>query len=258
MKITISQENSSPIEIEIQDNALSPVVKSQEGVVGAFLLGTVLFPFVLAAICMIVLKITDMKTVKDFKKFSKHNQEIIKQITQILTDELNKTVKYKEPLKAEAKKIADTINKMDKFYDFKPANDGSFDAAFDMKSIVDQNFIIDVIKLAKQKSGVQSIDSHNIDMVYTGYNDDAINFDEFDASKSNDGWGGYYDKAMKKTSSMLEALKNKYPIKSTEVYIAGDDFGGTGSITFELRLNLTNVHKLLKEIDISDLKTKIF
>ena len=92
-------------------------------------------------------------------------------------------------------------------------------------------------------------------MVSTGIDWDKIyKMSDEELEKSNDGWGGYYDKAYKLTSKMLKELKNKYPIRRTDVYIAGDDFGGSGTIDLEFKMDLTELHELLKDIDVSNLK----
>ena len=90
----------------------SSPAKSQEGV-GA-VIGTILvLPYVLAAIGLVIFgiatRISDAKSNSVFKSFAKENKDLITKITKILTDKLNELIKIKEPLKADATRIANSI-----------------------------------------------------------------------------------------------------------------------------------------------------
>ena len=254
MKITISQEGTSPISITIPDNINNkPEVKSQEGFITGVLVGMVLLPFVLFAMATVVLGISNVKNKAVFNKFSKHNQDIIIRITKILTEKLNDFLKFSKPLAIDAKNISDKVNSLSDIYEFKSATEKEIIDT--MKTMTSQNQIIEILRSAKKNKGIQTFTTDEIDLVSTGIDWDKIyKMSDEELEKSNDGWGGYYDKAYKLTSKMLKELKNKYPIRRTDVYIAGDDFGGSGTIDLEFKMDLTELHELLKDIDVSNLK----
>lgn len=238
----------------------SSPVKSQEGV-GA-VIGTILvLPYVLAAIGYVIFgiatRISDAKSNSVFKSFAKENKDLISKITKILTDKLNELLKIKEPLKADATRIANSINSIDKnFYNFVP-DLKEIDKYFSAENFVSKSLIVEIIKAAKEHSGNYKFDTGSLDIVWTGCNWDwffeNVSEKDIEDSKYDDGWAGYFDKAMDASEKHLKELKKKYPISDTNVYIAGDDFGGELNVTFEFNIDLTEIHSLLKTIDISKL-----
>ena len=238
----------------------SSPAKSQEGV-GA-VIGTILvLPYVLAAIGFVIFgittKISDMRSNSVFKSFAKENKDLITKITKILTDKLNESLKLKEPLKADATRIANSINSIDKnFYNFTP-DLKEIDQYFSAENFVSKTLIVEIIQAAKEHSGNYKFDTGSLDIVWTGCNWDwflkNISEKDIEDSKYDDGWAGYFDKAMDASEKQLKELKKKYPISDTNVYIAGDDFGGELNVTFEFNIDLTEIHSLLETIDISKL-----
>ena len=238
----------------------SSPAKSQEGV-GA-VIGTILvLPYVLAAIGFVIFgittKISDMRSNSVFKSFAKENKDLITKITKILTDTLNELLKLKEPLKADATRIANSINSVDKnFYNFTP-DLKEIDRYFSAENFVSKSLIVEIIKAAKEHSGNYKFDTGGLEIVWTGcnwnwfYNN--VSEKDIEDSKYDDGWAGYYDKAMDASEKQLKELKKKYPINKTDVYIAGDDFGGALTVDFEFNIDLTEIHSLLETIDISKL-----
>lgn len=238
----------------------SSPVKSEEGV-GA-VIGTILvLPYVLSAIGFVIFgiatRISDAKSNSVFKSFAKENKDLISKITKILTDKLNELLKIKEPLKADATRIANSINSIDKnFYNFVP-DLKEIDKYFSAENFVSKSLIVEIIKAAKEHSGNYKFNTGSLDIVWTGCNWDwffeNVSEKDIEDSKYDDGWAGYFDKAMDASEKHLKELKKKYPISDTNVYIAGDDFGGELNVTFEFNIDLTEIHSLLSTIDISKL-----
>ena len=170
---------------------------------------------------------------------------------------MNELIKLKESLKADATRIANSINSIDKnFYDFVP-DLKEIDRYFSAENFVSKSLIVEIIKAAKNHSGNYKFDTGSLDIVWTGCNwdwfYDNVSDKDIENSKYDDGWAGYFDRAMDASEKHLEELKKKYPISDTNVYIAGDDFGGELNVTFEFNIDLTEIHSLLKTIDISKL-----
>ena len=248
MKITISQENSSPISITIPDNK-QPEVKSQEGVIAGIFIGLALFPVILTAICCACLGIAAAKDEHKYKTFCKRNDGIIKQITEILTNYLNNEVmRYVPDLKKGAEEICTRINGLNKAFTFK-IND-EIDDFFKPKHQL-RDILYKIIEEAKTKTGKIRIQSETLTLFYTGIDYDKLpNGDDPFWKNGDDGWGGLYDKAHDTALKELKQLKNKCPLISDfDVYIAGDDFGGSGDVNLTFIIDCTEIHKLLKNVD---------
>jgi len=254
MKITISQEGTSPISITVPDNINNkPEVKSSEGIIGGILTGLVLFPFVAFAILSVALGIETAIDNRKYNVFCKKNRVVVEKITKLLTDSLNNTIiKHIPNIKKDAKNICDSINKLNDAYDFSVADD--LDDYLKPEKIT-RSFLKEIVKYAKNKTGKMKLESGVTALFYTGVDLDKLP-DSEDSwwNNGNDGWGGIYDKAYNESLKQLNLLKKKYPIISdVSVDIAGDDFGGSGNIYFNFIIDVTEIHKLLQEIDTSRL-----
>jgi hypothetical protein len=164
MKITISQENSSPISITIPDNK-QPEVKSQEGFVTSFILGILIFQIIC---CLIATPFIVAATIKDKKAFNKA-KEMIAEMSESEKREIKKFINnvfitQKTIQEQISKKFKDIIDKKIKNCKLNTCNhklqifpDGEIIKDLSEKSI--KEFYKQIVYVLNDNTGKQSLSS---------------------------------------------------------------------------------------------------
>lgn len=225
--------------------------RSEESVVGTVLTTIMMLPFILMAICGIIGGISSSIDKHKRDKFIKKNRKIVEQITKLLTDSANKFIKRLPEIVKDSKDICDKINKSNDAYTFKPCDDI---LDYLKPEVLTERYLKEIIKLAKTKTGKVNV-SDTVCLFYTGIDFDKLP-DNTDLDGGNDGWYGFYDNAVNMSMDGLTRIKKKFPdiVTDVGVDIAGDDFGGSGQISLGLTIDVTELHTMLQNVDVSDLR----